>query len=249
MTLQGKTALITGAARGIGHAYCRRLAADGAHVIAVDINDPTAGLAGLPGDGAKTGMVCDVSQPEQIEALAATVLKRFGRCDILVNNAAVSSPTNLDNVTLQAWRRIQATNVESILHFALAFTPGMKTAGWGRIINTGSSITLGQSRDLAYRTSKGAVHALTRALANELGDSRITVNAIAPGIVPTEGFKDYAGHAAPGQLTKVTATQTIKRVADPADAANLLGFLASDHADFITGQILHVDGGLTRTGA
>jgi NAD(P)-dependent dehydrogenase (short-subunit alcohol dehydrogenase family) len=188
MTLAGKTALVTGAARGIGHAYCQQLAADGAHVVAVDINDPAASLQGLPGDGEKLGLVCDVSQPGQIAAVADTVLRRFGRCDILVNNAAIFPAADLGDMTIELWRRVQAVNVEAALLLAQAFAPGMKAAGWGRIVNTGSGNTLLQVRDLAYLTSKGSVHALTRALANELGQSGITVNAIAPGVVATEGF-------------------------------------------------------------
>jgi NAD(P)-dependent dehydrogenase (short-subunit alcohol dehydrogenase family) len=250
--LEGKTAVVTGAARGIGHAYCRRLAADGTTVVAVDLDDPAESFTDLPGSGNKAGLVCDVSRPEQIEKVKEAVMERFGRCDILVNNAAIFPATDLENVTVELWRQVQATNVESVLLFAQAFAPGMKAAGWGRIINTGSGNTLLQGRDLAYMTSKGSVHALTRALANELGDSGITVNAIAPSVVATDGFLGRTRTAMPSAeevLTRVSSMQTIKRLSVPEDLANALGFLVSDEADFITGQILHVDGGLTRTGA
>ena len=196
--------------------------------------------------------MCDISQPEQIDAVTKTVIDRFGRCDILVNNAAIFPNTDLDSVTVELWRRVQATNVDAALLFAKAFVPGMKGAGWGRIVNTGSANTLLQVRDLAYMTSKGSVHALTRALANELGESGITVNAIAPSVVPTQGFVDRTrdgGPTADEVMARVSSMQTIKRFSVPADLANALGFLVSDDADFITGQILHVDGGLTRTGA
>lgn len=252
MTLAGKTAVVTGAGRGIGHAYCMRLAADDAHVVAVDVNDPAASLADLPGSGKKMALVCDVSDPEQVDAVKKTVIETFGRCDILVNNAATFPTTALDSVTIETWRRVQATNVESVLLFAQAFAPGMRAAGWGRIVNTGSANTLLQGRDLAYMTSKGSVHALTRALANELGEDGVTVNAIAPSVVPTEGFTGRdrtAGPTAEEIVARVSSMQTIKRVSVPADLANALGFLVSDEAGFITGQILHVDGGLTRTGA
>ncbi|MFC8083068.1 SDR family oxidoreductase [Streptomyces sp. NPDC057340] len=138
------------------------------------------------------------------------------------------------------------------LEFTRAFAPGMRAAGWGRVVNTGSGITLTRNRDLAYKTSKGTVHGLTRALANGLGDSGITVNATAPGLVATQGF---LGRARPGGPTTdeafacVTALQTIERQSVAADLGNALGLLVSDDADFITGQILHGDGGMTRTGA
>lgn len=252
MALDGKTAVVTGAARGIGHAYCRRLAADGAHVVAVDIDDPADTLTGLTGSGDRLGLVCDISEPSQVDTVTRAVLDRYGRCDILVNNAGVFPFTDLDHVTLELWRKVQAVNVEAILLFARAFAPGMRDAGWGRIVNTGSGITLTQNRDLAYMTSKGTVHALTRALANELGDSGITVNAIAPGLVATPGFLGRVrtnGPTADEVFARTTAMQTIKRRSVPADLGNALGFLVSDDADFITGQVLHVDGGMTRTGA
>ncbi|GAA4203491.1 SDR family NAD(P)-dependent oxidoreductase [Microbispora amethystogenes] len=128
----------------------------------------------------------------------------------------------------------------------------MRAAGWGRIVNTGSGITTTQNRDLAYMTSKGTVHALTRALANELGESGVTVNAIAPGLVATEGFLGRAranGPTAEEVFARVTAMQTIKHQSVPEDLAGALAFLVSDDAGFVTGQIPHVNGGVTRTGA
>ena len=252
MRLEGRTAVVTGAARGIGYAYCERLAADGANVVAIDIEDPAGPAAQLPGSGGHLGLICDVSDPEQIEGAAAAVLDRYGRCDILVNNAAIFPHSDWQTVSLDVWRKVQAVNVESILLFAKAFVPGMRAAGWGRVINTGSGITLMQNRDLAYMTSKGTVHAITRALANELGEYGVTVNAIAPGLVPTEGFLNRTragGPTADEIFGRVQVMQTIKRTSVPADLGNALAFLASDDAAFVTGQILHVDGGVTRTGA
>ena len=240
------------AAAALALAYCERLAADGANVVAVDLQDPSGSVAELAGAGERLVIACDVSQPEQVQDAATAVLDRFGRCDIFVNNAGTFPNADLEHMTVELWRRVQATNVEPILGFAQAFVPGMAAAGWGRIVTTGSANTLLQVHDLAYMTSKGSVHALTRALANELGDRGITVNSIAPSVVWTEGFADRARDGGPDAkaiLERVSSLQTIKRHSVPTDLSNALGFLVSDDADFITGQILHVDGGLTRTGA
>jgi NAD(P)-dependent dehydrogenase (short-subunit alcohol dehydrogenase family) len=114
MTLQGKTAVVTGGRRGIGRAYCEQLATDGANVVVVDIDDASDMIFELPGNGEKAAMVCDVSKPEEISALSATVPERFGRCDIFVNNAATLPMSTLETVTLDLWRRVQATNVEPL---------------------------------------------------------------------------------------------------------------------------------------
>ncbi len=255
MGLIGKTAVVTGGGRGIGRAYCERLAADGANVVVVDLEDPSDSVDTLSGPGAKLGLACDVSSPEQVAELGQTVCERFGRCDILVNNAGIYPHMRIDDATLDVWRRVQAVNVEAVLLTVQAFLPAMREAGWGRIINTGSNITLmTQTVDLlAYITSKGAVHALTRALANELGDTGITANVIAPSIVPTEGLlgrsRGSAGMTSEQEVAAVVAMQTIRRPSRPSDLAGALAYLASEDADFVTGQIIHVDGGITRSGA
>jgi len=253
MKLNGKTAVVTGGGRGIGRAYCERLAKDGANMAVVDIDDASKLVAELEGSGEKTSMVCDVSKPEQIAKVTERVLEQFGRCDILVNNAAVFPITDLKTITLDVWRRVQSVNVEPLLLFAQAFVPGMTEAHWGRIVSTGSSVTLSQQQhDLAYVTSKGSIHALVRALANDLGETGITVNAIAPTIVKTEGLvaRTPAGGPSVDEIIKlVVSMQTIKRPSTPTDAANALSFLVSEDAGFITGQILHVDGGFSRSGA
>lgn len=193
MSLEGKTAVVTGAAKGMGRAFCARLAADGANVVGIDPIDASDQLEAMAGPGSSLALTCDVTSPEQVATARDAVEERFGRCDILVNNAGIYPTMPFDSLTLEDFQRVQRTNVESMLILALAFTPGMRAAGWGRVVNLGSGVTSLQNTDmLPYITSKGAVHALTRALSNELGGSAITVNALAPSIVPTEGLAERA---------------------------------------------------------
>ncbi len=253
MTLSGRTAVVTGGRRGIGRSYCERLAAAGAHLAIIDLHDPSRTIQDLPGSGDKLGLAVDIGDPEQVADAAQTVLDRFGRCDVFVNNAAYMPITTIEMVTSEFWRRVQAVNVEPLIHFAKAFVPGMAEAGWGRIVATGSAVTLHpQTRDLAYITSKAAVHGVVKALANELGGSGITVNAIAPTVVKTEGFAERLqedGPSADQMMERIVSQQTITRACLPEDVAGALSWLVSNDANFVTGQIIHVDGGRTRSGA
>jgi NAD(P)-dependent dehydrogenase (short-subunit alcohol dehydrogenase family) len=252
MNLKGKTAVVTGGNRGIGRAYSERLAAAGANLVVIDIQ-PNDTLQPLPGAGERREILADVGDPDQVWGASMAVLEQFGCCDILVNNAAVMPITTLDTVSSKIWRQVQAVNVEALVHFAQLFSPGMAAAGWGRIVATGSAVTLHpQTRDLAYITSKAAVHGLVKALANELGGQGITVNAIAPTVVKTPGFADRlpkGGATADDMMDRIIAQQTLQRACVPQDVAGALAWLVSDDASFVTGQIIHVDGGRTRSGA
>jgi NAD(P)-dependent dehydrogenase (short-subunit alcohol dehydrogenase family) len=243
--LHNHVAAVTGAAGGIGRAFAVRLAAEGAAVAVIDRADGSetvADIAQLGGTGA--AFTVDLTDPDDIAAVVAPIADRLGPVDILVNNAGIYPQMALEDVELAELRRVFAINVEAVLLTVQAFAPGMKEAGWGRIVNVSSNSIGMHVPDMAhYLASKMAVIGLTRGIATDLGPFGITANAIAPSAVRTPGTAliDEGGFAAIAQM------QTVKRTMVPEDLAGALAFLASEDAAFVTGQTLFVDGGLVRT--
>lgn len=243
----GKVALITGAAQGIGRAFAERLAAEGAIVIGVDRQDIQGFETALKDLGAGDALYAraDVTDEAAVEALATQVLERFGRCDILINNVGFTPREPLEQITLAQWRLVMAVNVESFFLTCRAFVPAMKRHAYGRIVNI-SSDTVGLVIDgfAHYIASKGAVIGLTRALASELGECGITVNSIAPGLTKTPNtFSMFPD----GKMFDLSAqAQAIKRPSTPGDLVGAMSFLTSDDAAFMTGQTLIMNGGQLR---
>ena len=242
-----KVAVITGAARGLGQAFARRLAEDGAHVAVADLEagEETASLVRAAGREA-FAVRCDVAAAESGAGLAREVERAFGRCDILVNNAGVYPSQPFDELTFADWRRVLSVNLDSMFLMAKAFAPGMKARGWGRVVNLASN-TFGTPVPglVHYIASKGGVIGFTRALASDLGPHGVTVNAIAPSLTRTPGTM-VAGHTGPARFAMVASLQAIKRNEEPDDLVGTLSFLTSDDAAFVTGQTLYVDGGWVR---
>jgi NAD(P)-dependent dehydrogenase (short-subunit alcohol dehydrogenase family) len=243
MSLKGKVALVTGAATGIGAVLAKELGGAGAHVIGADVAWKS---------GAKTPGLdqihCDVADPSSVQACMHQIRERHGGVDILVNNAALAaeiSPKPFDEIEADEWTRVLTTNTLSQFLCSKAVLPHMRDRKWGRIINlTSATVFAGTPGMLHYVASKGAIVAMTRSLAKEIGSDGITVNAIAPGLTVTGGIRDNKAYS-DEMLEGVIATRAIQREERPEDLVGACLFLASDAASFFTGQIMVVDGGAT----
>lgn len=243
--LDGRTAVITGSAGGIGRAYARRLAAEGATVAVLDIADGSATVAELEEAGAKAAAFrADLTDPDQVSAVALEIASTLGDPGILVNNAGIYPNQSFDDMSITDWRRMFAVNVEAMFLTTKAFAPAMKTAGWGRIVNmTSNSVGLVIPGFVHYIASKMAVIGMTRGLATELAEFGITANAIGPSLTRTPNTE-----LGPEVFFEIVPQlQAIKRLQLPEDLTGTLAFLVSDDAAFITGQTFYVDGGLIRS--
>jgi len=246
MRLEGKVAVITGGAAGIGLQYARRFLAEGARVVVADVADPVAAADKLGAADRVLGVSTDVSVPAAVSAMVDAAMARFGRIDVLVNNAAIFAalkPQPFEEIPEAEWDRVMAVNVKGVWNCARAVVPLMRSQGGGRIVNVASAIVAkGTAFLLHYVASKGAVVAMTRALARELGPAGITVNAVAPGLILSDTVQanpDITGF----QVAAVMQARSLRREAFPDDVEGTVVFLASDDSAFMSGQTLVVDGG------
>jgi NAD(P)-dependent dehydrogenase (short-subunit alcohol dehydrogenase family) len=232
--LEGKVAIVTGGAQGIGAAIARGLAAEGAEVVVADLEPPEGGVR------------ADVASEDDVARMVEEALERNGRIDILVNNAGLYASLEMrafTEIPLEEWNRVMEVNVASMFLTSRAVVPVMREQGGGKIVNISSGTPFrGVPFLLHYVTSKGAIVALTRALAKELGKDSIHVNCVAPGFTMSDGVKSH-----PEVVEKLrdvsVAARTIQRDQVPEDVVGAVVFLCTPGADFITGQTMVIDGG------
>ena len=247
MNVKDKNVLITGGAGGLGSDTVRTLAIKGANVIILDINEKSGNALAAEvnqnnSEGKAEFVLCNLADTDETEACVSKLVEQHSGIDILINNAAIYPSKDLLEYSIDEYRKIQTVNVEAGIVCTNTVVPSMMKKQWGRIINI-ASITFygGWAKLMPYVVSKGSLVGLTRALARELGEHNITVNAISPGAFPTDAEKI---HPDPEGYTQfVLDHQSLKRRGHPRDIANTILFFSSDESSFITGQVLNVDGG------
>jgi NAD(P)-dependent dehydrogenase (short-subunit alcohol dehydrogenase family) len=243
--LDGKVAIVTGGAQGIGKAIADGLAAQGARIVVADLRGAEEAAAAYP-DG--VGLTVDVAAAADVERMAAETAERCGGIDVLVNNAGLYASLAMrpfEQIDVDEWRRVMDVNVMSMFLTSRACVPRMRERGGGRIVNISSGTPFrGVPFLLHYVTSKGAIVALTRALAKELGGDEILVNCVAPGFTMSAGVRDNPAVVEALRDVSVSA-RTLKRDQVPEDVVGAVVFLAGPGSTFITGQTMVIDGGQT----
>lgn len=251
-SVKDRVVIITGAAQGIGREFARQFAAAGAVPIIADFN--LAGAERVVGEiesagGKAMAMKVDVGDKKSVDEMAAAVLEKYGRIDVLINNAAIFATLPkrpFDQIPLDEWQRVMHVNVTGTFLCVCAVVPAMRKASWGRIISISSdSVPRGVINYLHYVTSKSAIIGMTNSMARELGPDGITVNSIRPGAVATE--VERAVNPTMERRIQLLTEQCLRKGQEPADLVGLAMFLASPAAGFITGQTIACDGGYTHS--
>jgi 3-oxoacyl-[acyl-carrier protein] reductase len=246
VTLEGRTALVTGASRGLGRAIALRLAREGA-VVGVNYLEQAEAAEAVAREirvrgGRALAVRADVADAAQVRDMVTRVTSELGTVDILINNAGVSRPGDLEDFDFAQMESMRRINVDGLVAVTRTVMAGMKERGFGRIVNVASVAGLGTAAagTTFYAATKAAVIVLTRRFAMELGPHGVTVNAVAPGFVPTD--MNAAGRTE-ADLATIAAKAMVRRVGTPEDIANAVAFLVSPDSGFVTAQVLTVDGG------
>jgi 3-oxoacyl-[acyl-carrier protein] reductase len=247
LNLVGRTAIVTGAARGLGRVYAIKLMEAGTNVVVADKADAGETMELLYGPAKAVAVEVDVADFKSVSAMAERALATFGRIDVLINNAALYGGLKggrAEQIDEAEWDRCMAVNVKGVWNCCRAVIPAMKKQGGGSIINIASLAALyGLPYALHYSAAKAAVIGMTRALARELGRDWIRVNAVAPTAVLTEGTKEFFGARFAKGMETIRENQALKRNLESEDLAGTVLYLAGDASKFVTGQTIMVDGG------
>jgi 3-oxoacyl-[acyl-carrier protein] reductase len=242
--LAGKVAVITGAGQGLGEAIALRLAREGAAVMVNDLNPDTvrrSAEAVRAAGGRAATFAGNVTDETVVQELMAHAVAELGALDILVNNAGITRDKLLKDLTLADWDAVLDLNLRATFLCAKFATPHMVAKKWGRVINMSSRAHLGNKGQTNYSASKAGVIGFSRSLALELGKFAITVNCIAPGVIATPGVTSLPHYQT--LVDRVAPTLPIPRLGRPEDVAGVAAFLASDDAEYVTGEVIHVSGG------
>ena len=247
MRLKDKVTIITGAGQGIGAAYARKFCEEGAKVVIADINHEKseAVVKEITGKGHEAlTVMTDVSDEASTQALVRTVVEKYGRIDILVNNAAIFATIKIkpiEEISVDEWDGLMGVNLRGLFLCCKTILPQMKAQKQGKIINVSSAtVFMGKPYYIHYVTSKAGVIGFTRALAREVGDWNIQVNCLTPGYTETEIPR---ATTTPEQKKAIIGHQCIKRIGTPEDLFGIMVFLASNESDFMSGQTVNIDGG------
>ncbi len=245
LKLQGRVSIITGAARGIGRAIAEEFIKEGAKVVLVDIAETELAKAAeeLGRYGEVTAIKADVSNVEEIRRVVEEVIRKYGRVDILVNNAGVFSTGPLEELTEEQWNRVMRINLTSAVMFSKEVVKYMKKQNFGKIINMASLAGQvgGIFAGIDYAVSKAGIICLTKALARRLARHNILVNAVAPGVIESPMTAPWPDEVKKGFIEKIP----LGRLGRPEEVAKVVLFLASDDSNYITGQVINVDGGIS----
>jgi NAD(P)-dependent dehydrogenase (short-subunit alcohol dehydrogenase family) len=246
--LQGRVAIVTGAAVGNGRAFCERLAQEGATIVIADIADASEVLHAVQAIGREAmSLHVDVTKPDDVQMMVSQTLERFGRVDILVHNVGIYEEEPFELLTYEQWQRMMTVNLNGLFLTVKAVLPAMKERGFGRIIALSSdTVWLGTPYLTHYITTKMGVIGFVRSLASEIGKYGITANAITVGLTAIQRMEPEKSRPSSSILEHILPAQTVQRGDEPEDIANVVAFLALPASGIINGQTINVDGGVAK---
>jgi NAD(P)-dependent dehydrogenase (short-subunit alcohol dehydrogenase family) len=237
--LANKVAIVTGASRGIGKAIALLLGERGAKVVVADINFEAAAETAREAGNGSVGIALDVSDREAVDAAITQVIADFGKIDVLVNNAGINRDAMLHKMTDDQWDAVISVDLSGVFYMCRAVGTHMRTNKYGRIVNVASASWMGNIGQTNYAAAKAGVVGLTRSISKELARNQITANAVCPGFIETDMTRGMPEPLFQAQLDKIP----MQRVGQPVDVARVVGFLASDDASYVTGEVIDIGGG------